>query len=291
MSQQTLPGYELSEADLIQIALDQSLDAKIDRAIALLQEYERAALKLSPDGYYLAFSGGKDSMVIHQLAIEAGVKFKAWYNLTTVDPPELVQFIKRHYPDVKWNRPKASMMTKLVDKSNGPPTRLARWCCEEYKEQGGKGKMKVIGVRIAESARRAKLWREFRPCKNGTETGYLAPIAYWTDDDVWRFIRERNMPYCELYDQGFKRLGCVGCPMAGPNMQAIEFARWPKIEARWKRAVFKFWDKWHGVPSIRGKRRWFEDKGSAQGLWDWWISGKASEGAAECHQQEMNLNR
>jgi hypothetical protein len=79
--------------------------------------------------------------------------------------------------------------------------------------------------------------------------------------------------------------------MAGPKGQAMEFDRWPRIADRWKRAVFAFWDKWHGVPTIRGERRWFEDKGSAQGLWEWWISGKASEGAAECHQQEMDLQR
>jgi phosphoadenosine phosphosulfate reductase len=289
MSQQTLPGYELSEADLVQIALDQPLDAKIDRAKLLLQEYVRAALKLSPDGYYLAFSGGKDSCVIKQLAIEAGVSFKAWYNLTTIDPPELVQYIKRHHADVGWNRQPVTMMKRLVDRTNGPPTRLARWCCEEYKEQGGYGTLKIIGVRIAESARRAKLWREYVPHRKSG--AILAPIAYWTDADVWAFIRSRNLPYCELYDQGFKRLGCVGCPMAGPNMQAIEFARWPKIEARWKRACFRFWDRWHGVPTRKGERRFFEDFGSAQGLWDWWRSGKASEGAAECHQQEMDLQR
>jgi phosphoadenosine phosphosulfate reductase len=288
MSQQTLPGYEPSEADLIEIALRQPLQAKIARAILMLQEYERAAVKLSDEGYYLAFSGGKDSCVIKQLAIEAGVKFAPWYNLTTIDPPELVQYIKRHHKDVNWNRQPVTMM-KRVESVKGLPTRLARWCCDEYKEQGGNGTVKVIGVRIAESARRAGIWREFLPNRQGGSI--VAPIAYWTDGDVWAFIKSRNLPYCELYDQGFKRLGCVGCPMAGPSMQAIEFARWPKIEARWKRACFRFWDKWHGVPNRKGERRYFEDFGSAQGLWDWWRSGKASEGAAECFQQEMDFQR
>lgn len=290
MTQMLLPSHEPSDADLIEIALSRPLQEKIDRAIMLLQEYERGALRLSDEGYYLAFSGGKDSIVIKQLAIEAGVQFAPWYNLTTIDPPELVQYIKRHHAEVRWNRQPVTMM-KRVESVKGLPTRVKRWCCDEYKEQGGKGKMKIIGVRIAESARRAGIWREFRPDSKGTQMSYLAPICYWTDEDVWAFIRSRNLPYCELYDQGFKRLGCVGCPMAGPAGQAKEFARWPKIEARWKRACFRFWDKWHGVPNRKGERRYFEDFGSAQGLWDWWRSGKASEGATECHQQEMDLQR
>ena len=288
--QQLLPDFDPSEKDLINRALDQPLEDKIKRSIGLLRMYEAGALKLSPDGYYLAFSGGKDSCVIKQLAIESGVKFKAWYNLTTIDPPELVQFIKRHHAEVSWNKPKMPMMMKLLDKSNGPPTRLSRWCCEIYKEQGGLGAFKIIGVRVAESARRARLWKEFQPHRKDGSGSIIAPIAYWTDKDVWSFIRSRNLPYCELYDQGFKRLGCVGCPIAGEAAMKVMFARWPKYERMWKRAVFKFWEKWHGVPTLKGNERWFESKGSAQGLWDWWRSSKASEGEASCVYEEMMMN-
>lgn len=285
-----LPGFEPSEKDLVNRALAQPLEDKIRRSIALLQHYEASALKLSDYGYYLAFSGGKDSCVIKQLAYEAGVSFSSWYNLTTIDPPELVQFIKRFHGDVAWNKPAMPMMAKLVENNNGPPTRLSRWCCQVYKEQGGNGHFKVIGVRVAESARRARLWKEFQPHRKDHGGSILAPIAYWTDEDVWNFIRSRNLPYCELYDQGFTRLGCVGCPMAGEAAMKVMFARWPKYERMWKRAVFKFWDKWHGVPTLKGNERWFESKESAQGLWDWWRSGKASEGEAQCFQEEMEMN-
>ena len=40
------------------------------------------------------------------------------------------------------------------------------------------------------------------------------PIVDWTDEDVWNFIKGNNLPYCKLYDDGEKRLGCIGCPMA-----------------------------------------------------------------------------
>jgi phosphoadenosine phosphosulfate reductase len=283
-----LPGFEPSEKDLVEIALAQPLEDKIRRSIGLLQMYEAGALRLSPDGYYLAFSGGKDSCVIKQLAIEAGVKFKAFYNLTTIDPPELVRFIKKHHAEVAWNKPEMPMMKYMVDNAKGVPTKMMRWCCEVYKEHGGGGLFRVVGVRVSESASRSLRWREF--LQSPTHGLMLAPIAYWTDADVWEFIKSRNIPYCELYDQGFKRLGCIGCPLAGKSGQDREFARWPKYEAMWKRAVFKFYDRWHGIPNRKGEARYFEDFGSAQGLWDWWRSGKASEGEAQCFQEEMDMN-
>ena len=79
------------------MAISQPLERKISNAIGLLKAHE------PPDGYYLAYSGGKDSGFILELAKMAGVKFEAWYNCVTIDPPELIHFIKRKHPEVKWN--------------------------------------------------------------------------------------------------------------------------------------------------------------------------------------------
>ena len=289
-TQALLSNYEATEADMYDFAVARPLGEKIQRAIALLQEWERAALKLSPDGYYLAFSGGKDSVVIKELARLAGVKFDSWYNLTTIDPPELVRFIKQHHADVRWNRPEKPMLKMMADKSScGPPTRLARWCCDTYKEQGGKGRVQVLGVRGPESHRRKALWREFQPHRRAYGA-ILCPIVYWTEADVWEFIRQHSLPYCPLYDEGFRRLGCVGCPLGGPDSQAAQFRRWPQYERMWRKAFDQFWAQWSGVPTRKGERRWFEDFGSAQGLWDWWVSGKAAEGdGSDCQQMWMDL--
>lgn len=54
-----------------------------------------------PEGYYLAFSGGKDSVVCKALLDMAGVKYDAHYRVTSVDPPELVRFIRDKHPDVE----------------------------------------------------------------------------------------------------------------------------------------------------------------------------------------------
>lgn len=280
-SEQTLPGYELTEADMVKRALAMPLAEKVTAAIGLLQLWEPMALQLSDRGYWLAYSGGKDSDVILELAKMAGVRYRPVYNVTTIDPPELVRYIRREHHEVEFCRPKKSLLSMLAeDKSCGPPTRLARWCCQKYKEQGGNGTAKVIGVRCAESARRAKLWKSVMPNHNGGII--VCPIAYWSERDVWAFHRLRNLTHCELYDEGFKRLGCIGCPLAGPKNQARDFARWPLFERNWKRAVFAFWEKWHGVPTEKGKRRWFEDLGGPEQLWQWWLSGRGQGKRTEC---------
>lgn len=129
---------------------------KVDVAIKRFQTFE------PPEGYYLCFSGGKDSVVIKALADMAKVKYDAHYNLTSVDPPELVRFIREQYSDVAIEKPrdkdgKQITMWNLIPKEKMPPTRIARYCCKVLKEGGGVGRFTVTGVRWAESARRARL--------------------------------------------------------------------------------------------------------------------------------------
>ena len=128
---------------------------KVDKAIMRLQAYE------PEEGYFLCFSGGKDSSVIKALADMAGVKYDAHYHSTSVDPPELIRFIKDNHPDVIIDFPRDKdgnriTMWNLIPRKKMPPTRLVRYCCKELKEQGGKGRLKVTGVRWAESVNRKK---------------------------------------------------------------------------------------------------------------------------------------
>lgn len=127
--------------------------SKLETAIQRLKTFE------PEQGYYLAFSGGKDSIVIKALADMAGVKYDAHYSVTSVDPPELVRFIKDKHPDVIWEYPRLkdgtrATMWNLIPQKKMPPTRLVRYCCDVLKEGGGEGRFVVTGVRWAESSKR-----------------------------------------------------------------------------------------------------------------------------------------
>ena len=286
-----LPTFEPSEQDLVNRALAQPLEKKIARAIALLQHWEPEALKLDPRGYWVADSFGKDSDCIVELAKMAGVAHHCEHNLTTIDPPELIWYGKRTRPGTHINRPKVPLLNYMVDHGKGPPTRLARWCCREYKEGGGNGSAKIIGVRIEESSRRASMWKEY--VRNRRAAGFfLCAIAYWTEADVWAFHELRGIPHCSLYDEKdsetgermFHRLGCVGCPLATANGQTKEFGRWPSYERMWFNAVKKLYPCQRRMD---GGKRWYQDFGSAQGLWDWWRSGVGQGDGPACQGAEL----
>jgi phosphoadenosine phosphosulfate reductase len=114
---------------------------KVTDAIERIRGYAPLA---GHGGYRLAFSGGKDSVVILELCKMAGVKFEAHHSLTTIDPPELVQFI-RNTPGVIIDRPEKSFFELLI--THGFPLRHKRWCCAKLKEGGGKGRLVITGVR------------------------------------------------------------------------------------------------------------------------------------------------
>lgn len=147
----------------INITLSEALDRASSRlrkkmlhSVELLQKAEKIALSYDAEqGYYLAFSGGKDSQALYHMAQLAGVKFQGHMNLTSVDPPEVIRFVKQKYPEVELIKPKKSIFQIAIERQILPTMRV-RWCCEEYKEMAGAGKVTLIGIRKAESARRAK---------------------------------------------------------------------------------------------------------------------------------------
>lgn len=227
---------------------------KVQIAIERLRAYE------PEDGYWLAFSGGKDSITIYRLAELAGVKFDAHYRVTTVDPPELVRFIKEHYPTVARDRPEMTMFQLILHKK-WPPLRIRRYCCEVLKESGGGGRTVVTGVRHEESSNRANI-RLVNRCMRDRSKVMVNPIIDWTTGDVWEFIEREGLPYCSLYDEGFTRLGCVLCPLAANPQRDIE--RWPRIA----KAYVNTFEKLLRHREALGLEHNFE---TGQELFDWWI--------------------
>jgi phosphoadenosine phosphosulfate reductase len=219
------------------------------------------------EGYYLAFSGGKDSTVLYDLTVRSGVKFDAHYHRTGVDPPELVQFIRNNYPTVEWTKPKMSLWNRLVE-IDGLPSRLFRWCCDELKEGGGIGRQVLTGIRWQESTQRANR-KMVEVCAKHPTKWFVSPIIDWSSAEIWTYIREHGLPYCSLYDEGFKRLGCVMCPMTSEAQSHREYDRWPKLGEAWHRATLRFYEKQKTAwPSLQKFR-------DGEHLWRWWLSRKA----------------
>ena len=246
--------------------LNHLFGSRVDDAIERLREYEQFT---EGKGYYLAFSGGKDSCVIKALADMAGVKYDAHYNMTTIDPPELVYFIREHHKDVECHKPKVSLLNQI--RTRGMPMRMGRWCCDVLKEKGGDGRLVMTGVRWSESPRRAKR-KMVETCYRDEAKRYLHPIIDWAEDDVWEFLKTYEVPYCSLYDEGFERLGCLFCPMASPKAKRREYERYPKFAQAFMLAFedLKSYREANGKTSCD---RWCDGKD----MFEWWISNQSSK--------------
>ena len=247
---------------------DKTLFGNVDKvaiAIERIRQFEPS------EGYYVAFSGGKDSCVLLDLVKRSGVKYDAHYNLTTVDPPELVYFIREHHSEVIVHKPRFTMW-QLIEKNMVPPTRLMRYCCRELKEndKSAKGHVVVTGVRWEESTRRASR-QMVELCRTDTSKRFLHPIIDWTEQDIWQYIHENKLPYCKLYDEGKKRIGCVLCPQQGTIGMLADAERWPKIANAYKMACVKAFQNRKAKGNKNTKCT------SGEQMYEWWISGKAPE--------------
>ena len=260
-----------------------SFRSKLEHSVTLLRKAEGLAKMYdNDDGFFLAFSGGKDSQALYHVTKMAGVLFKGHFSPTSVDPPDLIRFIKNEYPSVEWGHLDFSIYKRAVERRILPTMRV-RWCCADFKETAGAGKVTLIGIRKEESARRAKRHEvevsnkkfsgsldEFEDwskaeierktnrkskrkinedefsvkqdsevhCINGKDSILISPIFDWTEKDIWYFLDKIiGAPHCKLYDEGYKRIGCILCPMSSPKSKQRDIERFPHVKRNWIKAI------------------------------------------------------
>lgn len=288
------------------------LKDKEKTAIARLVEASNTSERFYKKPLVITTSGGKDSSVVVELALRAGIDFELMHNHTTADAPETVKFIRGefkrledmgfpskqiivNYPVYRGQR---CSMWSLIPQKLMPPTRIARYCCAILKERGGQGRYIATGIRWAESEKRKNgrgiyesthrdqskrvilnndnddRRRLFETCSI-KHTAVCNPIIDWTDDDVWQFIQDAKIPVNPLYQCGFSRVGCIGCPMAGKTRYKA-FARYPK----YRQSYMRSFDRMLAARKEKGlNTKW----NTAEDVYHWWMEDGVLPG-------QMNLD-
>ena len=218
------------------------LQRKVDRAVKLIQQAGRDGQEVE-----VAYSGGKDSDVILELARMSGIKYRAIYKNTTIDPPGTIAHAKENGAEILQPTHRFFELVAM----NGAPNRFSRHCCRYLKEYKVLDRS-IMGVRRAESTKRAARYSEPTECrfygskKQHVEAFY--PILDWSDQDVVDFITERGIKIHPLYfrEDGTidpkRRLGCMCCPLASVKNRVKQFVEHPGMVKAYIRAVQKFRD-------------------------------------------------
>ena len=273
---------------------------KVDIAVKRLREAAEMSQALYDKPLLVTYSGGKDSDTVLRLAQIAKIPFEVQHSHTTADAPETVYHVRDKFRELELAGIKCEIdyhtqpdgtrttMWNLIPRKLIPPTRLVRYCCAELKEGGGKDRMITTGVRWDESTARKSRGaleiiskrreksiflnndndedrRLFETC---TMKGKRVanPIIDWETSDVMDFLTGEKVKLCSLYSEGWKRVGCIGCPMAGKHRYA-EFARYPT----YKKAYIRAFDKMMEMRRLRGMPRGVEVDETGVDVFHWWM--------------------
>lgn len=218
------------------------------------------------DGPFLSGnSGGKDSAVLETLLQLSGIVYKSEHNITTIDPPGTIAYIKKNFPQTSFIHPKKSFYKIIED--IGLPTRRKRFCCDILKERGGAGTKTFLGVRASESHRRASMDfvnHDTRSRMKGAIS--FMPILMWQDQDIYNYLEWKGVELNKEYKYS-KRVGCIGCPLASPKIRAEALARYPKIRAKIVKSIkIGLTNRPYSVLSVA-------TNGNAERAMEWWMSG------------------
>lgn len=289
-------------------------------AIERLKTASELSLAYYKQPLVITDSGGKDSSVCKELALRAGIPFEVQHNHTTADAPETVRFVRNEFKRLEEKGIQCTVnmpiykgqrvtMWSLIPQKLMPPTRLVRYCCAVLKEQGGANRFITTGVRWAESARRKNTRgifekkgstvtnkiminndnddarRLFENCRlKGTRT--CNPIIDWSDEDVWGFLHDAKTPVNVLYECGFGRVGCIGCPMAGKEGRQKEFAKWPKYQHMYIKAFEKMLEERNKRNKMTGSWRMGT---TGTDVFHWWMEDGVLPGQMDFESEDLTV--
>lgn len=208
--------------------MNKELEKKVEQAVKLLQ----VCFKAAGEPLEIAYSGGKDSDVILELARMSGIVYRAIYKNTTIDPPGTIKHAMENGVEIR--RPKETFFSLMMQ--IGYPNRFRRYCCGILKEYKILDNC-VMGIRKCESVKRSKRYSEQIECRiygsKNNHVNVIYPILEWSDEDELEFIKERGIKLHPLYyrEDGRidieKRLGCMCCPLAYYKKRLREFKKYP----------------------------------------------------------------
>lgn len=277
---------------------------KVDVAIQRLQTASEMSLQVYEQPLIITDSGGKDSSVLVDLAIKAKIPMVIQHSHTTADAPETVYFVREKFKRLEADGHKCEIakpmykgqktsLWNLIPQKLMPPTRLVRYCCEILKEQTGHERMIATGVRWAESTKRqnrgiyetlAKKVENritlnndnddrrqlFENCQLKAKR-IVNPIIDWEHRDIWDYINAERVATNKLYQCGFDRVGCIGCPMSRRNGRIRDFAKWPTYEGAYKRAFEK-------MLNVRRSKGYADTWKTANEVFLWWMEDRNLDG-------------
>lgn len=130
------------------------------------------------------------------------------------------------------------------------PFDIGSGCCKEMKKKPileyatETGRVPIVGTMAAESMLRTQKWMQYGCNAFENKKAQSAPLSFWTDDDIWEYIRKFDIPYCSIYDKGYARTGCIFC-MYGVHLEKEpnRFQRLQRTHPQIWRYCLKPWDK------------------------------------------------
>jgi phosphoadenosine phosphosulfate reductase len=273
------------------------------KAIERLKAASEMSLKLYKLPLVITYSGGKDSDVLLRLVIKSKIPYEALHSLTTADAPETVYHVRDTFRKLEETGIKCTIdkhikpdgtrttMWNLIPKKLVPPTRTMRYCCSELKEGGGKGRFIATGVRWAESTARRKNRGALEVIARRKENSLILsndndedrrlfescqlkgkrvvnPIIDWTEDDIWNYCHDEKIELNPLYECGFSRVGCIGCPMASTKARQRGFFKYPKYKQMYIAAFDKMLKERERRGKLGKEMRWGK---TAEDVFHWWM--------------------